>query len=81
MALLGLEQLVGCSVPSWVFSTVVTLFLKGREGKGSKEASGSICTSISTFIHGEGTSCHPCVYRERWAMVAYMDGHGKEWLL
>lgn len=39
MALLGLEQLVGCSVPSWVFSAMVRLFLKGREGEGRKEAS------------------------------------------
>lgn len=41
---------------------MVRLFLKGREGKGSKQASGLHLTLGSTFIHGEGTSCHPCVW-------------------
>lgn len=57
VALLGLEQLIGCSVPSWVFSTIVRLFSQGREGEGRqegrKQASGFRLTlGRTTFIHG-----------------------------
>lgn len=31
---------------------------------------------LATHVYGWQNA-----YRERWAMVAYMDGNGKEWLL